>query len=52
VRVAWKLDPNPGPNTLIVRLPDAPDVSATVRAVGLATPSRHRDPRSPAEPVP
>ncbi len=52
VRIAWKLDANPGPNTLTIRLADQPEVTGTVRAVGLPTPSRHRDPRPPIPAAP
>ena len=52
VRINWKLDSNPGVNTLTLRHPDEPEVSVTLRAVGLATPARHRDPRTPPDPVP
>jgi hypothetical protein len=52
VRINWRLDTNPGPNTLNVSLEGSPEISATAQAVGVPQPARRRDARPAPEPVP
>jgi hypothetical protein len=45
VQFNWKLDSNPGINTLTVSLDGHPEVSARSQALGIPEPVRRRDPR-------
>ncbi len=52
VHINWKLDDNPGTNTLTLTLDGQADVSAKAQATGVLQPARRRDPRIRAEPAP
>jgi hypothetical protein len=51
-RIRWTLDRTPGLNTLEVSLDGQPDVSARAQAAGTVQPSRRREVREVAPPIP